>query len=460
MDFLDSLPESGECSVRFKRFVKRGGGILVAFLFLVASLGARSMTPGVYREYTVNTRIGDSWRVTDPAVDREDARVFLPNAVFTLEDVDLSNAIRAELTMHHWAGHSGTEGQQIIINGTHRLDVPVNPGLALDRAHLFLNCDNPLLEVPLTWLKDGTNTFEGTIAEAFRGTHWWGQWGWYWFKVRIHLAEPDLPLPDGRLIVDAPGKEISGDSVQLSFTRDGSGSIDEVEYYAKYVGFDDDGDGEIHDWHGFDDLSSASSENVGRSSTPPYAVSWDVSWIPDQPSTISFIAVIRQGAHSIRVTEPVDGYTLKRDYSVKLIQPESWPKQLIRNGGSGDARLFVPSEYPLAEVSAARIAMRSWNGQNNEEGSTPISINSGEKIYGIISGSNHYFGYDNQALPTAPLSVNNSFRAKPGQVDLRFSSSTVHHGCEILVPGPCLLLRWNQNYPDYLRGDRPQAPGW
>jgi hypothetical protein len=435
--------------------------LLIIIGFSSLRLDALTLTPGVYREYTEVTRVGDGWRVTDPGVERADARIFLPNPIFTLDNVDLSNATRVELTMHHWAGHSHTEGQQIIINGDHLLDIPINPGIGGALAPFYLNDDNPVLEVPIEWLQNGSNTFQGTIAEEFQGAHWWGQWGWYWFKLRVHVDETNLSVTNGTLTIDAPDKLIDEDSVNLSFTPDTEGLITQVQYYAKYVGFDDDGDGVIYDWHGFDDLSTASSQNVGNSIVSPFEVNWDVSWIPDQPGTISFIALIRQGTNEYRVTEPIHGYTLRRDYSVKLFRPKSWPIPLIRNGGSGATTVFVPTVYPLEDISTARIVMRSWNGQNNEEGSTPLSFNEDfEKHYNIIKGANHYYGYDNSEIPKDLLPGYSNLRDPPGSVKLVLSSQTEHHGCEVLAPGPCLLLRWEQPYPDYLSHGPPPAAGW
>ena len=418
------------------------------------------MTPSVYREYTVYTRQGDDWRVTDPAVSRDDAKAFLPNPVFQIEAVDLTNAVQAKLTMHHWAGHGGTDGQQIIINGEHRLDVPLNEGFDNRRQHLYLNCDNPVLDLPLDWLQTGTNFFEGTIAEELQGRHWWGQWGWYWFKLQVYVDPAGPSVPDGRVTVDAPGKRISGKILTLSLDSEEMDTIRSVQYYAKYVGFDDDGDGAIFDWHAFDDSAGKSSQNVGRSQQAPFAVNWDVSWIPDQPGTISFIAVLQSGTGTFRVTQPIEGFTIERDYSVKLIRATSWPTQLIRNGTIGSAPLFVPSEYSLEAVEAARLVVRTWNGRNNEEGSTPVKINESGFMPGIITGKNHYYGYDNESVPVELLIPPHPTDVNKGQINLQFTSTTEHHGCEILAPGPCLLLRWPEPQPDYLHHGKPAAPGW
>src|SRR5690606_30735384 len=126
-----------------------------------------------------------------PGVNRDDAKTFLPNPTFTFEGVNLVGAVRAELTMHHWSGHSGTEGQQVIINKEHRLDLPVNQNLEgmPYKPIQYLNDSNLVVAVPLEWLREGRNTIQGTIAPEHQGQHWWGQWGWYWIGLRIWCDE-------------------------------------------------------------------------------------------------------------------------------------------------------------------------------------------------------------------------------------------------------------------------------
>lgn len=447
--------------IRFHQILCAIGAILI--FSGPIQLFAREFTPGVFREYVVNADIANRWRVTDPGATNSGALEFLPNFIFTIPGVDLTNATRAELTMHHWAGHSDTVGQQVIINDDHFLDVPVNEGLDVFFAvSRYLNCDNPVMEVPLEWLESGDNTIQGTIAEEHQGTHWWGQWGWYWIKLRIWVDESNLDVPDGTIVVNAPDKVITGKTVSLTFEPDEPG-VTEVKYFARYFGFDEDGDGSVLDWHGFDDSYSSSTGNVtstrhvgtSNSSSLSFQVNWDVEWLPDQqPGAISFIALVRKGTNEFRVTEPIHGYTIDRNYSVKLIRPKNWAYALIRAGISAGATVYIPNELPLETMDSARIMMRSWNGQANEHGSTPLSINYAEYQSGIITGANH-----NYALADNPLPLD-KFTLRNGNNTITMRATTEHHGCEILAPGPCLVLRWNERIPDYLSAGAPIVNGW
>ena len=64
------------------------------------ALSVTGPRPGdVYREYSVNLKQGDWWRVTDPRAGHPGAAAFLPNPLLTLEIDDLEDAVRAEVLM-------------------------------------------------------------------------------------------------------------------------------------------------------------------------------------------------------------------------------------------------------------------------------------------------------------------------------------------------------------------------
>lgn len=413
-------------------------GLLFVFLALIqtAPLLARELHPGVYREYVINTRTGPNWRVTDPGVKRDDAKVFLPNPTFTFKDVNLHGAVRAELTMHHWVGHSGTKGQQIILNREHRIEIPVNEflvGMPYGRVQ-YLNDSNPVIEVPIEWLRDGDNTIQGTIAPEYQGKHWWGQWGWYWISLRIWCSEDQAVVPHANVVVDVPGKTITGESIVLRIESAREEAIESVEFFARYHGYDEDGDNKFYDWHGFNVTPDRAEGSVGQDSNAPFSATWDVTWIPDQePGAISFIAIIRYGENTYRITQPVEGFSLERSHSVQMVAAENFPITLVRNRIEASSLLFIPEEIPLDKVTAARLLIRTWNGENHEHGSTPLRFNRGDYHSGLIKGANHFYALDDAPIDPAWLNQ--------GENQLFLYSDTVHHGCEVLVPGPAILLR-------------------
>lgn len=431
--------------------------LLHLLLVLVASCppldAMPDLEPGVYRVHNYNLRTADNWRVTDPKAPHSGAQAFLPNPAFIIPDVEPAGAERAFLTMHHWAGHSDTLGQQVLINGEHRLDVPLNPNLDLWQPERYLNSDNPLLEIPLEWLQEGDNTFEGTLDPAHQGSHWWGQWGWYFLRLFLELPDPVEGSPDGVLNVEAPGKHLTGNSVTLHFEPAEGSNVTQVTFYARYYGFDVDGDSISYEWQGFEESRFATQGHVGTDSAPPFSVEWDTSWIPDQqPGAIAFTAVASNGSH-IRVLEPLEGYSLDRDFSVKLFTAKSYPFSLVRNGTNFISYVPIPEPYPIGQASDARFLIRTWNGVNNEQGHTPLRINDSEYMEDLIVGQNHYYGMDFKAFPVGLL--------KNGDNRLQAASTTTHHGCEILVPGPAFLVRWESPLPDYLdTGEAPGVPGW
>jgi len=419
------------------RFIQQSLPCALLIAGFATNLSAFDLTPGVFREYTISTRNyngnADAWRVTDPGATNPGAIVFLPNQIFTFEDIDLSNAVRVDLLMHHWTGHLGTTGQQVIVNGTHTLDLPKTISSTL-------NDSNQTFQLPLDWIKQGSNTLQGTISLEEQGKHWWGQWGWYWIKIRVWISEESSTIPNGTIVVHAPNKIITENSVELTF--EANGTISSVEYFKKFDGFDSDGNGKTYDWQGFLDQIVILQQR--EPPAPPFSSIWDVSGIPDQkPGAVSFIALIKKG-NEYRITEPVHGYSIQRDYSVKMFTPfrASWPTQLIRNHVVGRTVIDIPAEFPLEELASARILMRSWNGQANEEGSTSIALNSNNPEdfkTGIITGASHVYAFDDKEL--TPL---DQFDFVSGKNSLYLTAKTEHHGCEVLNPGPCFLLRWDR----------------
>ena len=70
--------------------------------------------------------------------------------------------------------------------------------------------------------------------------------------------------------------------------------------------------------------------------------------------------------------------------------------------------------------------LRTWNGFEEN-----FHFNDSEQA---IEGANHNF-----AMTLRPIPVNS---LQPGVNTISFQSTTVHHGPEILWPGPLLLVRY------------------
>ena len=87
-------------------------------------------------------------------------------------DIDLKNAISAEINIEKMLCHGGTEGLRIIVNEKHTVPIPDSENIPQPQsayAHHF----NALVPVDLAFLKPGiVNTFSFEVDTA---GHWWPQ---------------------------------------------------------------------------------------------------------------------------------------------------------------------------------------------------------------------------------------------------------------------------------------------
>lgn len=405
------------------------------------SIDAAELEPGIYRDFFISME-GNDWRVTDPQAPHPGAQAFLPNPVLTIEDIDLKGATHAVLAMHHWIGHGGTEGQEIVINGTHRIRIPLNENLQAPNPASYLNNRNLALPLPLEWIHKGANTLEGAIAEEFQGHHWWGQWGWYWVAIRVFYDESVVHAPDGQIRLGSDHRNLTEDLVKVRLETSDPDAIQSVTLFAKYYGFDEDGDYRFHDWHGFENEHGIIEGAADTCNEAPFELEWDLSWIPDQrPETVGLIAKILGKDGFVRITQPILGLSIERDYSVKMYHADNWPTQLVRNQTAAAATIEIPSHVPLRENASAQFLIRTWNGMNNEFGHTPVILNQNRLENELVVGNSHHYGFDQSEIPLKTLSN--------GRNHITFFSETHHHGCEVLVPGPAILIKW----PDQKIGD-------
>ena len=424
---------------------------MLAVLFALAPL-ARGQTsapptseppPGaVYHEYALMMH-GNDWRVTDPnAVEHhENAADFLPNPVLELDVERLEGAMRAELLIDRWGGHVGTQGLQLRFNENAWIDVPLlatTPGGADPSCYLFQ--DNPVVEIPLEHLQEGTNTLEGTSGNQDCHGFDWGQWGWYSAILRVYYDDR-TPHPMGRIVSPEPGAALGENPVIEVEAYDTTGAgIRRIDVLAYYEGYDEDGDGQFADWHGhlhYDDLSG----HVGTLVRPPlqktpYVIRWDTRYVPDQPEgTVKLVARIQDTEGRWYVTEAVEGLSLERENAtVRLVPPQDVPEAFwVRDGGRSASRLHLPDDYDPARVEEVALHLRTWNGHNHGTG-TLARIGDWT---GALPGIDHNYAYTIYPLPPETF--------QPGENEVAFHSETHHHGVELLWPGPALTIRYRED---------------
>jgi hypothetical protein len=254
----------------------------------------KAVVPGlVYKEFSkVIPKSNNLWRVTDPNATfvgdpANSPSTFLPNPVLSMSVSDLQGAIKAVAVIDVWGGHVGTSGKQFRMNGNGWIDIP-----SIVNTPTNPECYNHQysieVEIPLDDLVQGSNSLEGLADNQICHSFGWGQWGWYGFLVRVYYDPAQKTAPTGVITSPVAGTTIGGSAVFEADAASGVG-INKVEFVGYYEDYDVDGDGVFTDWQQsyhrlLDDTSMTLRSHIGTANFAPFAVTWDNSWIPDQPA--------------------------------------------------------------------------------------------------------------------------------------------------------------------------------
>ena len=99
----------------------------------------------------------------------------------------------------------------------------------------------------------------------------------------------------------------------------------------------------------------------------------------------------------------------------------------MRDGQIKSSKVDIPS---LFNATAAIMHVATWNG--NENGSS--FYNKVNDWTAPAYGKDHFYSYDEIAVPISALNT--------GENTITFQSSTIHHGIEIMWPGPGITVRY------------------
>ena len=410
----------------------------------------KAVTPGlVYKEFSrIIPKTNNLWRVTDPDATyvgdpANSPSTFLPNPVLSLSVSDLQGAIKAVAVIDVWGGHVGTTGKQFRLNGNNWIDIP-----PISNTPTNPECYNHQysieVEVPLADLVQGTNSLEGISDRQTCYSFGWGQWGWYGFNLRVYYDPGQKTAPTGSIISPAAGDTIGENAVFVADAASAVG-ISRVEFVGYYDDFDVDGDGVFTEWQQsyhrlLDDTSMTLRHHIGTSTAQPFTVTWDNSWVPDQPAAgIEVVTRIRDTEGLWFVTDRVSGLTLSRPgINIEMYRPTNVPeKYWVRAGRTRSSDFVIPAGHDLTIAESARLQAATWNGIS---GQAEPGEDHWTKVNGWITpdfGVNHFYSFDQVDIPLNVL--------QNGTNTVTFYSATSHHGAEILWPGPGLIVR----YVDY-----------
>lgn len=343
-------------------------------------------------------------------------------------NVDLKRAVRAELLVEKMLCHGGTEGLRISINGNDPIYLPVPdhiPEPQSEYAHHF----TALVPVDLSTLKPGAeNSFAFQVDTA---GHWWPQNLVYGMTLRVYYE--NTVLKERGTIKNPSDGETLGKTNRIALQVPSKDHIEKIDLIGLYEDVDLEGDGLYRKWH-YSFHQCRIYNHIGTISKPPFDLTWNAEWIPDQQKKIQLVALIHQIDGYIYMTKAVKNLKLIRDgVSVELCKPYKRPKGWFTRAGVFEQRFQIGGE--LDKAIEAKMVFRTWSpGYFNG-----IYIN--DFLVFIKEGPKYaYFEHD---IPVTDLHVfvQGQNILKTGKTP-RYHGEMVH-GVEVQWPGIMLLIKYD-----------------
>lgn len=389
--------------------------------------------PGdIFREYVWRGPFINAlgWqRVTDPGSKTAEAQKALPNPVNTVEITDLEGAIRAEMVIEQWGGHSGTSKKRVRINGNRFIYIPESNQMGPEVPEAYSYHKYPCIRIPMEHLKQNSNTFEFRCDGQIFNDFGWGQWGVYGVIFRIYY-ESSKPHPTGKITSPGNGDSIGEICRFEAETASGGSPVARVDFLGFYEDFDENGDGIYTDWH-YNFRYGEIQRHIGTAEEgAPYKVSWDTSWVPDQIEPMKFAACITDESGICYMSEIVENVSLTRkDQSVKMYKPYDVPtKWQTRDGMFQSCKADVQDD--LSKAVQAKMILRTWSGLHADE----IGINDNKVVERI--GNDHNYSHDEIDVPLKLI--------RKGTNLLYTKSMTPEHGIEVFWPGIVLKVQFRK----------------
>ncbi|MEM7133565.1 MAG: hypothetical protein AAF702_45145 [Chloroflexota bacterium] len=349
----------------------------------------------------------------------------IPNACYLYFDIndDISNALRAEIYMDIWRGHTSRDIRFKMNGGPTR-----RPDVGEEWSRTPYIADIPLSEL----VSQGTNEIKLWKDGAF--------WHIHDIAIRVYhdannplYEDPDFVNPvvvptanlvsiedDDSVETNLTGGNLQIDGDQLTLTAYVSADAKFVEFHAFYDGYDEDNDGQSVDWHNRDrnnwhpgGVGLPNPANTGgtidhigsiRTTTAGnYSVTWDMAHILAQ-TDVKFKVRVVDGSGNARDAAGgvTGGFTLERTAPMVSFMIPDFEDVSLNNGGAlpATAERYIDLPQDVASFDEAYLVAAYWkdpllsiNGQPNFDAFPTsehwhLSIKSFPPSY-LTAGTNH-----------------------------------------------------------------------
>jgi hypothetical protein len=347
---------------------------------------------------------------------------------------DLSLLTAAQLYLEMWGGHPGTANKRVTINGRSTYFLPRAGTEEMNCTYHY-----PLLPLKLTDLVNGHNAVQFAIDQ---GSTFWGHMLVDNACLRVALTnghpavvQAGLAGFSARVKAGAARASSTGepsDAIELRLEIDGDPAVVESVYYqGRYYGYDENGDGDSSDWHGFTKGRQPVAW-LGSRTNAPSTVTWDTSMLPGQKDVaVRALVRFRPQTNLFYLTDIAGGLEIdeRPGCHVTLYSSHNLPRPFwSRANQKRTCTLYVDADP--ARIERAELHVNAWTGGAGE-------VKEYFKLNGhpfpVAEGSRHELIYSQLRVPASVL--------RQGFNEIELLSDTEHHGIEILLPGPCLMVR-------------------
>ncbi len=341
---------------------------------------------------------------------------------------DLLQLAGAELYLELWGGHHYTLNKRVTPNG--RTTHPI-PEVGTAEGHCTYHY--PVIPLKITDLVNGYNAFQFACDQ---GKSFWGHYivDNACLRAVLKPGHPDLTaagLAGFRAEVRArPAAGQERVDLELAVLGGPAGEVAEVEFHGHYEGYDEIGNRETTDWHGFTKDRKPVAV-LGVAGAPPFRAAWDTSMTPGAEAR--FRALVRFREHPGLVYEtaaaapmplPAKGGARVRQFLCAEI-PAPFTSRIQRA-----KTCEIPVEVDPAAMERAELHVVVWDGGR---GTVEDYFTLNGKALVVAGEGRHDVIYSRIGIEPGLL--------RRGANHIRLLSDTEHHGIEVLLPGPALLIR-------------------
>ena len=342
-----------------------------------------------------------------------------------LIEEDLRSIDGANLYTEVWGGHPGTSNRRVSINGRQQLGIPENGTATRNCTHLY-----PTFSLAPTDLVNGYNTLQFACYKP----------GLEWGHFIVENAALDIHLPSDHADLYSAGLKdfeasvsasTQGESIVLEIESDLQKAISQVVYQARYYGYDENGNGYETDWHGMTKERQPYGK-LGKGKGASHRLVWDVSMLPAQTRMEVRAEVSFKDHPSLYFQTPSTGNltVAPRDQAqVTLYGSEDLPSPFWSRVDRKKECTIILDVNP-EDIEQVELHVVSWTGG---AGKVEEYFKLNGHFIPIAEGSGHEVEYS-----VTPIDA--SWLVK-GENRFELVSDTEHHGIEILLPGPALMVR-------------------